>query len=509
MEVNSRTRNSLINSGANLGIKGLTIILSYAVRVVFIRMLGAQYAGISGLFTDILTLLSFAELGIGSAIIYALYKPIAENDQNKIAMLMRFYRNAYRVIALVILAAGLCLIPFLNYIVKGVPDIVEDIRLLYTLYIVNASVSYLFIYRATLLMANQREYITIKIKAVIMLIKTIVEIILLLVFKNFLVYLCFSISVNIIQNILISQKAKRSFPALEEKNARKLPDGDRKRIGADIRALMLFKITEALLNGTDSSIISAFLGTEVVGVVYNYNLIISQLYGFIFQIANAITASIGNLIATETKEHQYEVFRTLMFLTFWIYCFSSSCMWTLFTPFIELSFGKNYVLPDVVVALMILWFYLRGNISPVFSFRTSSGLFKQGKWRWIAMTLINITVSILLVKVIGLAGVVIGTIVSMLTTEFWYDPLLVFRKVFERPISEYIKSYALYFAITLICSIFTRWLCSWILCPSLFVTFLLKAILAVIIPNIILFILFSKTKEFRRLAIIAMSMKNT
>ena len=494
---NSRTKNTMLNTLAGFVVKFATIISAFVTRTIFIRILGIQYAGVSGVFADILTVLSFAEMGIGSAIVYALYKPIAENDEPQIAKLMNAYKKIYSAIAATVLVLGLCLVPFLKYIVKDVPDIVEDIRLIYLLYLVNTASSYLLIYKSSFLTAAQKDYLVSKMRIYLAIGKAVAECVTLLVFQNFIIYLLISIAVQITQNIAIAHTAEKEYPILKEKSNVNLDPSERKSLIANVKALFLYKVSGTVLNGTDSLVISSFVSTAAVGILGNYNMISNQVYSFVMQIFTATSASIGNLAATSTPEHQEKVFNRMLFLCFWIYCFCATSLWVLFNPFMTIWQGEKLLFSDVMVLLLVTDFWMKGMLSPISQFRTSNGLFVQGKYRPLIMAVINIAVSIILVQKIGITGVIIGTIVSRLSTQLWYDPYLIYKCVFKKSVVPYYVRYLLYGGITCICCAGT-WGCLKLLgITNPILNVLGGAVLCVLIPNLIVVALFYRTTEFK------------
>jgi O-antigen/teichoic acid export membrane protein len=498
----SRTRNSIINASFGMIGRLVTLILAFVVRSVFINTLGIQYAGISGVFTDVLTVLSFAELGIGTAVLYSLYKPIAVGDIKRINVFVKFYKQVYGIISAVIALIGISLIPFLGYIIKDVPDVKEDIRLIYILYIINTAVSYLFIYKTAFLTAAQKDYVVSKYKIIVSIIKTVVECILLLVYKNFIIYFTFDIIVVFLQNYIISLKANKLYPFLKERTKESLSKADRKEMFKNVRALMLYKVSGVVLNGTDSIVISSFINTSWVGIVGNYNIIINQLQALITQIFTSITASVGNLVAVESKPAQYAVFKKIFFISFWIYCFCASCLWALINPFVILWLGKERTISNAIVLVLIIEFYIKGMQSPITTFRTSCGLFVQGKYRPLIMALINITVSVILVQIMGITGVILGTIISQVSTQFWYDPYLVFKEVFDRSLWAYMKRYIVYFSVTVCCCISSQALSSLIILNNLYLNFVCRLFVCAILPNIIILLLFHRTNEFKEVMLL-------
>lgn len=494
-----RRRNTILNSFSGVAVKIINIALTFLSRTVFIKMLGVNYAGVSGVFTDVLTVLSFAELGVGSAIIYALYKPIATNDGETIKRLMCFYKKIYRIIALIMFSLGVLLLPFLRYIIKDMPDVKESIYIIYMLYVINTSSSYLLTYKASFLTAAQRDYVVSRIKIIFAILKMIVECIVLIITKNFILYLVINIVSTVALNYALSLKADKIYPILKEKDKSGLLKNEKIQLYKNIKALFLYKVSGVVLNGTDSIITSSFIGVGFVGIVGNYTLIINQLYNLIIQFFKGISASVGNLAATESGETQYSVFKKILFLCFWIYCFCVTCFWCLLNQFVNIWLGKEYLVSWGIIILLITEFYIKGMLSPISEFRTSNGLFQQGKYRPIIMAVINIFVSIFLVKRIGYPGIIIGTIFSRVVTQLWFDPYIIYKNVFKKSIITYYLTYIKYSAIAVVSCMLTRKICNVVTVSNEYYDFILDGLICLIIPNVILIILFYKTIEFKEL----------
>ena len=499
---NSRTKNTILNSIFGIIVKIVTIFSAFIVRTIFIKVLGIQYAGVQGVFSDILMMLSFAELGIGSAITYALYKPIAENDDLQIGKLMRAYRRIYTLIAVVVLLFGIALTPFLDYIIHDVPDIKENIQLIFLLYVLNSSTSYLLIYKSTFLTAAQKDYLVSKYRIGITILRSLIECLLLLVFANFILYLLVSICFNFLQNYIIAKVAEREYPVLRKKNTEKLDQTEKKGLFENVRALFLYKVSGVVLNGTDSVITSTILGTDYVGLLGNYYLISNQLYSFFMQIFSASSASIGNLAATSTGEHQLQIFRKMMFLCFWIYCVTSTCLFVGFQPFLTLWLGGDYLLSNYVVAAIVCEYYIRGMLSPISQFRHSNGLFVQGKYRPLIMAIINIAISTLLAYKIGLLGVILGTILSRALTQLWYDPWLIYRLVFHKSVLSYYIMYLQQLLILGLSCLIALLLYNFVACEILWMKFIIATCIAVAIPNLLIALFYCKTTEFNQIRLL-------
>lgn len=492
----SRTKNTVLNVLGGIAVKGSGFLTAFITRTVFLYILGIEYAGVSSVFTNILTVLSFAELGIGTAITYALYKPIAANDASQISKLMNAYRKIYTTIGIVIFLLGLCLIPFLDYVITTTPNIEDDLRIVYLLYLLNTAVSYFWVYKSTFLTATQKDYLVSKYKVIISIIKTVLECASLIVFRNFIVYLLFSMAGTFTQNVVIAKVAEREYPVLKQKTNVKLEPAEKKRLFEDTRALALYKVSGTVLNGTDSILVSSFFGTINAGILGNYNLITNQVYSFVMLAFTATSASVGNLAATSDNEHQYSVFRCMLFICFWIYCFCATSLWTLLNPFMYVWQSGQHMFSNAVVALMIIEFYIRGMMSPVTQFRTSNGLFVHGKYRPLIMAIMNIVISILLAKKIGISGILLGTIISRVATQIWFDPWLIYKRVFQKSVFLYLKEYTFFGVITVICSYVTSNLLQSICPEEGMLKLVIGIVLCLVVPNTIIILAFHRSKSF-------------
>lgn len=496
----NRTQHTIENTEASIVAQIFNIVTSFVLRTIFIRVLGIQYAGVSGLFTSILTALSLAELGIGSAITFSLYKPISEKDIKRISQYMNFYKNAYRLVAMFILIGGSCIIPFLGTIVKEVPDIDESIVLIYFLFLINSVISYLFVYKSVLLTANQEDY---KISLLDMLINiggTILKSILIFIFHNYILYLLVNIGLTITRNAIISLCADKEFKEIKNYNDEKLSLKERKRLYQDIGALAMYSVAGVVLGATDNIIISVFINTSMVGIIANYKLIASSIDTFLNKFYSAVTPSIGNLAAENgSGEVQYSIFNKANFLGFWLTCFCTTSLFVLMDSFIgTIWLGKEFILPGISIALVID-FYVTNMVRPIAAFRTANGLFIQGKWRPIIMAVINIILSILFAKVLGVIGVILATSLSRIVTQVWFDPWLVYRKVFKISFRVYWISYFKYVLITFLSCIITNYFSSIFVLKNPFLLFGIKMLFCLIIPNVIIYLLFRKTEEMKYL----------
>ena len=495
MKQRSRTENSIINSAMSIVTQVLTVVLNFAVKTVFIKMLNDEYLGVNGLFTNIITMLSLADLGIGIAIPYSLYKPLANKDEHKINVLMNFYKKVYTIIGIAVLLIGLSLTPFLGLIIKDIPKNVPHLSLIYILFVIHSASSYFFVYKKFLIDSDQKGYITSRIIFTFSTLLSIIQIILLVTTKNYILFLLSSIILVIIQNIYISSKANKLYPFIKNKTDEKLEKEDMEGIKKNVSSLFIYKVGTVIMNGTDNIIISKFIGLIIVGFYSNYVLIINSITTVLNQIFNAITSSIGNLVVTTNKKRSKEVYDNLNFANFWLYALFGVCIIVLINPFINVWIGKKYVMGFSIVFLLVLNFYVLGMQSVTNSFRNAYGLFWIAKYRPIIMVIINIVISVVLVQFIGIEGVLIGTLISRLVTTAWLDPYIVHKYGFEISPKSYYIDYLKYLVIFIAISIILNYFVSMIAINNIFILILI-AILVVISVNVILVLLFFKTSEF-------------
>lgn len=495
MKQRSRTENSIINSAMSIVTQVLTVVLNFAVKTVFIKMLSDEYLGVNGLFTNIITMLSLADLGIGIAIPYSLYKPLAKKDEHKINVLMNFYKKVYTIIGIAVLLIGLSLTPFLGLIIKDIPKNVPHLSLIYILFVIHSASSYFFVYKKFLIDSDQKGYITSRIIFTFSTLLSIIQIILLVTTKNYILFLLSSIILVIIQNIYISSKANKLYPFIKNKTDEKLEKEDMEGIKKNVSSLFIYKVGTVIMNGTDNIIISKFIGLIIVGFYSNYVLIINSITTVLNQIFNAITSSIGNLVVTTNKKKSKEVYDNLNFANFWLYALFGVCIIVLINPFINIWIGKKYVMGFSIVFLLVLNFYVLGMQSVTNSFRNAYGLFWIAKYRPIIMVIINIVISVVLVQFIGIEGVLIGTLISRLLTTAWLDPYIVHKYGFEISPKSYYVDYLKYLVIFIAISIILNYFVSMIAINNIFILILI-AILVVISVNVILVLLFFKTSEF-------------
>ena len=491
----SRTKSSLINFFFAVLGQGLGLIISFIARIFFIKILGSEYLGLNGLFTNILTVLSLAELGVGTAITYSLYAPLANKDEKKCQMLMQLYRKIYIAIGLFILIVGIAITPFLSVFIKDLPDI-PNINLIYILFVVNTAISYFYSYKRNLIIADQSRYIATIYRYGYYILLNVFQIIYLVITKDYIVFLVLQIIFTFAENVSVSIKADKMYPFLKDKTKRKLDDRSKKEIVKNTKAMMMHKVGDVIVNSTDNILLSSFVGLTAVGLYSNYYLITNALNIVISQVYNSITASIGNLCATDSPEKQYKVFKKINFLTFWIYCFTSICLVILFNPFIEIWIGKEYLFSMSIVLVLVVNFYLSGMRKSVLAFREAAGLFYRDRYKPIFEAIVNLVVSIILAMKFGTIGIFLGTLISTMTVCFWIEPLILYKYEFHVSVKKYFVDYIKKGLLMVGICLFAYILCL----PSLgniYVNFIYKLLICIIVPNMILLLIYRKSDEFQ------------
>lgn len=496
MAKKSRVVKSQYNLMFSLIYNIVVTLLGFATRTVFVHSLGVEYLGLNGLFTNVLSLLSLAELGVGSAITFSLYKPIANNDSEKIKSLMHLYKIAYRIIGWIIFGLGIVLTPFLKYMVNLDAGIDINYYVIYVMFLVNTVISYwFFAYRSVIIYAHQEGYVLTNVETIFKLISYFMQFGILLTLKNYYLYLALPIIIGIIKNVIISKIAGKRYPIINEKEVKPLEKEEVNGIFQNVFALSLFKISGVVYGATDNLIVSTWLGTAVVGVVSNFTMIIQLITSYVNMIFQSMYASVGDLNASETDSYKYVVFKRLNLLNYWIYAFCTICLGCFLNPCIKVWLGGKYCLENSTVILLALVFLVPGLNNVINIYKDACGLFKEVQVRAIFTAVINLVVSIVLVKSIGLNGVYIGTLVAYILTIYMVDCRVVFKKVFHLNVRLYyvdlLKKTMLFIALFAVCtySINQVYIDSW---GELIVWIIILSVLI----NGILLLIYKGTEEY-------------
>lgn len=472
-------------------------VFSMISRTAFIYFLGVKYLGVSGLFANILGVLSFTNLGIGSAINYAMYKPIAEDDAEKIKSLLRLYKNAYRIIALVITVLGCAVIPFLGYLVNTTIPM-DEVRIFYCLTLFDTVSSYFVSYKTSYVSAIQKNYLITNLNTAASVITYGVQIGILFLIPNYMVYLVNQIIMSLLLKVVTVVYLNRKYPILADKSAKPLDKSESKDIWRNVRALVIHGFGDIAVNQTDNIIISSFVSTDAVGIISTYIMLISVVGGFTNTLLNSFTASFGNLIAKESVERQRQIFDIYDFAGFWVYGFVFISFVTLSQPFITLWLGADLTVDNLTMFLLFLSIYLQGMTVITYNFKVAAGKFDEDKWIAFIQAVVNLVVSIVAVKVIGLPGVYFGTIAQRLIVVV-VRPCIVYKYVLKDNVVKYFTRF--FGRIGIVFSIvFIMWHLEKIVLSSLTIgSFAVMTCLTAIVPNMIILLIYGRTEMFATL----------
>lgn len=494
----SRTEYSARNTMAAMTGRVLAILAGFITRVVFTHTLSQDYVGVNGLFSDILNVLALSELGAGTAITYALYRPIAEGDIEKQKSLMQMFRHFYRAVAAIVLCLGLLVIPFMDVLIRNQPDI-DHLYVIYLLYLLNSVLSYLMVYKRTLVDAHQLGYISVLYQTGSWLLQNILQVTVLLVSRSFILFVSMMIVCTVLNNLAISRKADQLYPYLKDRQVQRLPSAERREIFRNIRAMLMHKTGTVIVNNTDNLLLSSLVGIISNSMYSNYYLIIGSIRQVLNQMYQGITASVGNLGVEEDRDRVQGIFEAVFFGGQWMFGLAAVCSFQVIDPFVELCFGRAYVFPRTVTLVLCLNFYLTGMRQAALVFRDSLGVFWYDRYKSLAEAAVNLIVSILLGRRMGVTGIFLGTMVSTVTTSLWLEPYMLYRHCLKSSPRRFFCRYIWYAIVTFLLWYGTELLCRsvrgglWALCIQ-------RAGICFAFMNLSYFLLYHRTKEFRLLA---------
>lgn len=497
--LNSRTFHTARNIKWGYILSAVQLVLSFFSRTIFINILGTVYLGVNGLFANILSVLSLSELGAGAAITFALYRPLAENDTEKIKSLIRLKRNFNRVVAALIAVLGVAVVPFLNQIVKTERPI-DGLAIYYLIFLFNTCTSYLFTYKEILLHADQQGHVSAKNNLLFTVVMTFSQCLALFLCRGspfaYTVYLIAQALIYLAMRISLYRKLDKLYPYLRDKKVQKLGKSDKKAITSRLKALFLGRLGGVAVDQTDSLIISSMIGVAVYGLVDTYVLLTTRILSFVHVLSSGMFGSLGNLIATEDRQRQSVVLGSLNFLNFWVYGFVCIAFAVLTQPFITLWLGTERLIPVSALMLMLLNLYLSGQHLGLLSFRDAGGEFERDWATPLIQGGLNLALSVFLALEIGLAGVYVGSVVSTIFA-FAMRIRLVYRKMLGRTMREYLGKFFIYFITVLAVGgglfAFSELV---ILKQVTLARFALMTLITGVAVNLVFWLLFRRTEEF-------------
>lgn len=472
----------------------LLVSASFVLRRVFVSVLGQEYLGLNGLFSDILSMLSLAELGFGTSIVFSLYEPMARNDIEKIKSLMALYKRAYYIVGTSVILAGSLLAPYLNLFVKEMPENIPNIELIYILNVFNTGISYFFIYKASILFVDQKKYVETVIHTSAKLVSYVLEIVVLIKTGNYYLYLGISILETLVQNMVVSWQVDRMYPYIRDRDVMPLKTSDKNVIKRNVGAMVFHKLGSVVVFSTDNILMAKLVSISAVGIYSNYIMIRRVLETVINLVYTPLAASIGNLNASESAEKKYQAFIRINFFSAWVFGFGCICLACLYNPFISLWLGKDYLLPSHTVLIIVVNFYFFCMRVPIGRTKEAMGLFWMDRYKPIPEILINLAVSIWLGRAMGLDGILWGTFISTLLVPFWIEPFVVYRYGLDRPVMDYFIKYILYGGVTMITGLLTLHICKPL--SDDLIGFLQRMLVCIFVPNMCYLIVWHKSPEF-------------
>lgn len=489
--VNNATRNIIFGFLLNI----YQIFVPFIIRTLMIYLLGMEYLGLNGLFSSVLSVLNLAELGVGVAMVYSMYRPIAVDDKVTLCALLKLYKIYYRVIGCVIGGVGLCLMPFIRYLIKG--DVPADINIyiLYLMHLLATVLSYwVFAYKRSLLEAYQRTDLIDKTSMVTTTVQYLFQLLVVLITRNYYAYVLVMLAGQVFQNIATAIVSTKKYPDIHPEG--EIDEIEKQRINQRIKDIFTAKFGGIIYGSADTIVISTFLGLRSLAIYDNYMYIMNSIAGFISIVFTSVTASVGNSLVLESKEKNYEDFKTFHFIIFWICGICAACFLCLYEPFMHIWAGEENSMGIIYVIFLVLYFYFTQFNDLLHLYKNASGIWDADKYRPLITSIVNLVLNIILVKPLGLMGIIVSTWLSIAIVGMPWLISNIFNHVFiDFSLKDYLKKMLIYF-VTVVCS------CA--ICFSIcslfkfndFVKVAASLIVCLICTNVIYIVLFKKTKEF-------------
>lgn len=430
-------KNTKRNIIAGLANNGVDTAIRFFRKTIFMWMLGSEYLGLNGLFYSLLGVLSLAELGFGSAVVSHMYKLIANDEHDLFCAYLRFYRGVYRFVGAFIFIVGLCLMPFLRYLIHG--HIPEDVNLyiIYVMFLTNSAIGFFFFaYRGAILHAHHSGYIMTYIDIFSAIVEFLVLCLVLYLTHNYYYYLVVVIARTVIQNLIVYVATRKFYPDIVAEGT--LPKEEKQRVVKDVTAIVLHKIGGIVNNYSDNIVISAFIGLTSIGAFGNYTHITRAVSGVISSLCSSMTAGFGNKIYTETRESNFELLmkahRMLMCLIIWC----AAMLLALFQPFMILWIRNR---PELLChfltpLLLVIWFYENRARESLRMFKQAAAIWQKDKWKSIVANFANLSMNITFVMTFPdeykLDGVILSTIISEVFIQVPWESYAVFTSFFGK-----------------------------------------------------------------------------
>lgn len=468
-------------------------LLKFIVRMVFVKTLPIEYLGVNGLFSNILVMLSLAELGIGPAIVYSLYKPLAYGDIETVKSIMRLFKKVYIAVGGIILVLGLALFPFLDNFIKDGQS-VPQVHYFYLVFLLNTVISYLWTYKRSLLIADQKQYVVNIYQAAVQVLVAVLQIVFLLIFADYWCFIILMLVGTVLENFSIARKADKEYPYLNEASEA-LDLEIKQQIVKNTKAMICHKIGGMVVFSSSNLVLSKFAGLAAVGLYSNYYMVIAALNTFAAKFFESITASIGNLMVLEESSKKIKAFKITEFITALQAAICFCGLYVLFNPFVELWVGKAYLFDEVIVAAMAFSFYLTYMRKAVLMFRDACGLYWNDRYKPLAESVINLTASIYLTIHYGVIGVVIGGIISTLLTCFWVEPYVLFNNGIDIKLKEYFINYLKFAVVALLSATVSKFVYNSLFAKVTLVNFVVGIFICISITLVLWYAVFKNREE--------------
>lgn len=490
----TRTVKSIRNATVGVVAQLTTLILGFVTRTALVWGLGSYYLGLNSVMTSLIAVFSLADLGLGNAIVYSLYRPLANQDKEKIEAYLRLFKILYRIIGLLILTIGFLAMPFLSYLINT--DVTNEVIIAYTLFVCNTALSYLlFTYRTTLLQANQERYLVTLSELIYTLLTAVFQLYFFLIIGNFILGIAAQIIAQIGKSLFIVYVCKKKYSNINFSSKNKLQKKEKKELARNTYAMALGKFSDTASNNVPALIISSLIGLIQSGLYSNYQMISSAVVTLMSQISGAVTASVGSLNAEASSEIKEDVFEKLSFISFCGYTVSSACVYCGIDPFISAWLGDNYCLSEGCALAVAFNLLTIGVLQSTVIFKDGCGIFYQGRFRPVVSCILTVVFSAILAIPFGVAGVMFAPAISRLFSAAWYDPWLVYKNIFfKKPFHHYLRITG-YLILGIAICLFAEMAGSFLSCSS-WLLFFGKVFIAFVLSIGIITIIFHRSQSF-------------
>lgn len=495
----TRTLNSAKNLVTGIGISLVMTLLGFITRKIFVDAIGVEYLGLNGLLQNILGVMTLLEGGFATSVVYNMYKPLAQNNKPEILALLQLYKKVYRYIAGGVFLFGLCIYPFLDHFIEDASNL-NYLGTVYFIFLFNSLIQYFTAYKWSLINASQQNYKLASINLCYQIVLSLSKIGILYYTENYILYLLIESACGIALNIAIVRKANKLFPYIVNAPKYTVKPEIKKNIISNMKALFLHSLGGYFMHSTDNIVMSAYLGVGIVGLYSNYTLLTTTIKSFTTQILNSFSESVGNLIASEGNDYAYNVFKTIFFVNFITISVPTIILALASQPFVKWWLGDNYVLSNWILAIILFNFFIDGMRTSALTFKTKAGIFNADKFTPLLQGIINLILSLILVKIWGLGGVLLATGISILSIGFWQWPRLIYKNVFHQPLWRYFSRYLYYSSVSLLTLIIALFTSELMIFENTFIKVAINTIIAIITIVIVYYLAFKKTLEFKQLS---------